>query len=1552
MKSSWRGKLFLARTEGFAEDSYLILGGGLESPFIIYLNNSSPLFRIYNDNLNASYTVYLGRLRASHLISINDSDNPQSVWIGEWSPPSRVCIWGSILYLTNKNTNYDVNLHYTVYILNDTLPYLIYCKLEPSYRLVTDDLMLLNSPAVGDEPYYPYFTAPSAFGKLIGSSSTPLHLPSSVELDYPFFPDINNLSHLYPKFIIYVGSPQFPFIVFEEEHPYTLLLNVHTLYFVIYQETSLLNLITHELSTKRTSSALNWEVGLQNRYVYVVGKEVLKALSQYGIKTRPLVVSTISYPPFYVYRINSSCFIRTILPHWVLPRVNWCKGQRRVGQSCNSYRFTRALPASRKSPKLLYPFRITTEFINAFEQWIRNVWFDIISFIRILTYHLLRSKYVPLIKSNTLAHNMSIHEFLSAYKKTSQPFYPLVAVRNYLAQFDMAIQRIGHQFILSFTTVFSLLQVQSCPPLNLVSFTNTVVWPKVTIHETTSLVAIGLRELPALSIPFSNLRFVSAQTSRQSNCISLVNQHIWLGALSRERAFIRQSTRYRLYKATFARMIYLVTLASSDSNRRVLNGFPCRWSHWSSSSIFKVKLQRRFIYSRERLKLEIRFLTLNSIRHEYRGLDKHDELRHTFVQKYFNTLPEQLSYDPYPKLEHITISGSGRSIRRNFPWPTTSTGYYSTSTILKLISTSSKKQQVNRILLKRSEKYRHKQKVLGFNVQNSSSYILSKLLEKPDRIQVSKLYSNLNRDLYFPQVRPSYCPYSPIFSHHDLASIRNTFNSLFNLSIEQIRSILRIGMLINRIWLDLRLPSDRKIWILRTLRRHFFQIATRKLPTARFLTSNKGGGISPIWISELQQDENGLLIHLSSIESNILESDSYCSALFSVLWVLRDLKRYPVIPPLASLWSPDALLQRTNRIWLLKEIRINWPNLGFLNDKYNWYGRVGNPNINALAARAFATGVAYRGWSYQYDLFQKYDKRRSKSYWWPRWSYYLHRLNQRVPLWNRSSNIERRNLLKGKQSRRSYRHWFTYRVSLFRLTTFSDYRGSERVYQIKDTYKSHLRNRRVTYGWQEDFRLTIWRYRISPNLNSGHYWEKGYKTESAQIIQTVLLKMCKTSKWSDSWQNNFIRVPGVGLKSFNNWFRPHTKFFWLPSETFYNHILVKVAANRLNRWRHYDYRITDNSVILFDSRVARMYLSILSDLGVKVERTVSDQATESLIVDVARKLFLKGSRWNWRYDHIMKLHQTNPVLAKYWGYKLNHYWRMPRWHYHKVRSEWGPIAGLELKNHGFREWGLGSAALFANQISSTAACLLYTLEVAPRYRENDGLNPFRTHKTPLSLQESILRYTWKRNAWRRILVLDSNDILENPGVKYVVFLERVVNAWLDRMWSQSINDKSTCQQLKTSSFRSRQLRVRLLRRVIKQLPLTTVQLRLRDPDFISQVMSWVEISKRGPILEIPLTSSGQKNWLYGTCSFTLLIREVRTWVSTPPYKSSIERGDFVDYVMLTTLEEVLKTLFKTDRLSVDDLLLLQEISHDLINYSITDQSSVLGGESITIIESY
>lgn len=103
------------------------------------------------------------------------------------------------------------------------------------------------------------------------------------------------------------------------------------------------------------------------------------------------------------------------------------------------------------------------------------------------------------------------------------------------------------------------------------------------------------------------------------------------------------------------------------------------------------------------------------------------------------------------------------------------------------------------IKLRRTRRYRYKQEVLGFEIQNSSNYILYKLLEEPERPKLSKLYSSLNRDLFSPQPRGPLSPYLPIFSHSELASIRLTFNSVFNISKGQVRSILRVAMLINQV---------------------------------------------------------------------------------------------------------------------------------------------------------------------------------------------------------------------------------------------------------------------------------------------------------------------------------------------------------------------------------------------------------------------------------------------------------------------------------------------------------------------------------------------------------------------------------------------------------------------------------------------------------------------------------------------------------------------------------------------------------------------------------
>jgi hypothetical protein len=138
-------------------------------------------------------------------------------------------------------------------------------------------------------------------------------------------------------------------------------------------------------------------------------------------------------------------------------------------------------------------------------------------------------------------------------------------------------------------------------------------------------------------------------------------------------------------------------------------------------------------------------------------------------------------------------------MRREAQLLITTKKYYSISTIRTVVKLLDHRSRRETIQLRRRRKYRFKQEVLGFQIQNSSHYILHKLLEEPERPKLSKLYSSLNKDLFTPQPRGPLCPYLPIFSHSELASIRLTFNSLFNISKGQVRSIIRVAMLINQI---------------------------------------------------------------------------------------------------------------------------------------------------------------------------------------------------------------------------------------------------------------------------------------------------------------------------------------------------------------------------------------------------------------------------------------------------------------------------------------------------------------------------------------------------------------------------------------------------------------------------------------------------------------------------------------------------------------------------------------------------------------------------------
>lgn len=107
-------------------------------------------------------------------------------------------------------------------------------------------------------------------------------------------------------------------------------------------------------------------------------------------------------------------------------------------------------------------------------------------------------------------------------------------------------------------------------------------------------------------------------------------------------------------------MVHLVSLAASGKKRKQPNAFHSRWSHWGSLSTNKVRLSRRFIYSRERLNLEIKFLALNAARHEYLSFHKHKELRETFIKTHFSPCVSERSYDIYPKWRFIHQPGSGR----------------------------------------------------------------------------------------------------------------------------------------------------------------------------------------------------------------------------------------------------------------------------------------------------------------------------------------------------------------------------------------------------------------------------------------------------------------------------------------------------------------------------------------------------------------------------------------------------------------------------------------------------------------------------------------------------------------------------------------------------------------------------------------------------------------------------------------------------------------------------------------------------------------------------
>jgi len=151
-----------------------------------------------------------------------------------------------------------------------------------------------------------------------------------------------------------------------------------------------------------------------------------------------------------------------------------------------------------------------------------------------------------------------------------------------------------------------------------------------------------------------------------------------------------------------------------------------------------------------------------------------------------------------------------------------------------------------------------------------------------------------------------------------------------------------------------------------------------------------------------------------------------------------------------------------------------------------------------------------------------------------------------------------------------------------------------------------------------------------------------------------------------------------------------------------------------------------------------MYLTLLRELGIKVEQVVTDTTSDPLVIKAAQSLFANRCEWGWLSDYQLLIRRNYPTLARYYGYRFKR----------KRRRIQSTVRHLEISlNPG---WGFPDQipnhdrlleTIFTNQISVTAACLLYALEAAPRYRENSGLDAFRSHIIPSSLHESIQLYT-------------------------------------------------------------------------------------------------------------------------------------------------------------------------------------------------------------------
>lgn len=512
-----------------------------------------------------------------------------------------------------------------------------------------------------------------------------------------------------------------------------------------------------------------------------------------------------------------------------------------------------------------------------------------------------------------------------------------------------------------------------------------------------------------------------------------------------------------------------------------------------------------------------------------------------------------------------------------------------------------------------------------------------------------------------------------LWSSKERSAIINSLEILFALTKYDLRLILKLIKIQNRIWLDKTINRVEKINQLKGLRKHFIKLASSE-PLIKIKTS--------IWRSSLRQDSDNNLINLAALQSRVVGNDDVCRAVLTVLWKSRDLNLVPTVD-LESITAPGPSVESLDLI--SKEILEKWSTLGIKSDQQEYWYEDTIELTSKWSAKSGPNGHA----SCTSILEEASRSNESEAL--------LSRIAEQY-----GGSLE--NVVPSTLSLKLKEQEFASHKTLFRrLSALADYEGKTRVIAIAD-YKTQtvlrpIHDRLMSMLKRMSMDLTYHHDNISKDVSK--YWSKGIGFNPTsidltaatdrfpiEIICTILRRIWGSESLVSDWKQCMIgydfATPVTGSGRYKVKYsvgQPMGLYSSWASFAISNHVIVRLAASRVNLSKFEDYMILGDDVVIFNEKVAQEYTCIMKLLGVstKPQDSISPKNNHSL--EIAKRLFRGGKEISpvpWRLEktskglfvyHCMEVGLLNSLVSLYPGFArpmtaaaLLYMWsRLPTW---------------------------------------------------------------------------------------------------------------------------------------------------------------------------------------------------------------------------------------------------------------------------------------------------